>query len=273
MNKDHWSEHAKQWSHIGAPLRPSLEDTRLIESQLFSASDNDRALNAMLLGVTPELALMSWPNNTNLLAIDRNQSMIDGVWPINELKINATAMSGNWLSTKQKTHSMDIVVGDGCLTLLSYLEHYSAFFKEIQRIVATDGNFVIRHFTRPEQAENIEDIFSDLLNGKIGNFHIFKWRLGMALHGSIEEGVKVNEIWETWKDKNIPVKQLVEQNGWTIESINTINNYKGVNTVYTFPTANEVSEISAQYFEQISCHFMDYELGECCPTFFLKPRR
>ena len=272
MNKDHWNEHAKQWSHIGTPLRPSREDTQLIENQLFSRSERSTELKAMLLGVTPELALMDWPKNTKLLAIDRNQAMIDGVWPKNKLKINAAAISGNWLSTQQKNNSMDIVLGDGCLTLLSYKEHYSSFFKEIQRIVSDDGSFVIRHFTRPEKAENPEDIFSDLLNGKIGNFHIFKWRLAMALHGSIEEGVVVNKVWETWKDKNISLEQLIETTGWAEESINTINNYKNVNTVYTFPTVSEVTDISAQYFDQTSCHYMDYELGKCCPTFFLKPK-
>jgi len=145
---------------------------------------------------------------------------------------------------------MDMVVGDGCLTLLSYQRHCMAFFQEIQRVVSPEGCFIIRHFTRPEQTENIDDIFTDLLNGSIGNFHIFKWRLAMSLHGSIEEGVVVGEGWNAWNKKNIPVEQLVELYGWSEESINTINNYKNVNTVYTFPTVKEATEMSDQYFEQ-----------------------
>lgn len=273
MTKDHWNDHAKQWSYVGAPLRPCAEDTELIESHINDNFELNNKLNALLLGVTPELALMRWPEKTRLLAIDRNQAMIDGVWPRKNLTIAATAVSGDWLSTPCETSSMDIVVGDGCLTLLSYREHYAALFREIQRVVTPEGCFVIRHFTRPEQAEDIDEVFSDLLAGRIGNFHVFKWRLAMALHGSIDEGVVVGEVWNAWNERNISVEQLVAELGWERESINTINNYKNIDTVYTFPTVREVSEISDQYFEQQVCHFMDYELGDRCPTFFLKAKK
>lgn len=272
MTKDHWNEHAKQWSYIGAPLRPCAEDIQLIKNYIDNNYKSEIKLNALILGVTPELALMQWPENTNLLAIDRNQAMINDVWPKQELNIDANAICGDWLSTPCDTNSMDIVVGDGCFTLLSYQDHYSDFLREIQRITRPEGCFVIRHFTRPETAENIDDIFTDLLNGQIGNFHIFKWRLAMALHGSIEEGIKVGNIWNEWNKRNISIDQLTNKFGWSKESINTINNYQGVETVYTFPTVKEISEISNQYFEQHSCYFMNYELGDRCPTFFLIPK-
>jgi len=273
MTKDHWNDHARQWSYIGTPLRPCAEDIQLIESYMHENDALSGGGNALLLGVTPELALMRWPENTRLLAIDRNQAMIDGVWPREDLRMEAKAVSGDWLATPCKTGSMGIAVGDGCLTLLSFQQHYAAFFQEVQRVISPEGCFVIRHFTRPQKAERVDDIFSDLLQGNIGNFHVFKWRLAMALHGSIEEGVVVGEIWDAWNEKNIPLERLVEEFGWSRESICTIDNYKNVDTVYTFPTVQEVTEMADQYFTQEACHFMDYELGERCPTFFLKPKK
>ena len=38
-------------------------------------------------------------------------------------------------------------------------------------------------------------------------------------------------------------------------------------------TVDEISEITNRYFEEQTCHFMDYELGDRCPTFFLKPKK
>lgn len=272
MTQDHWNDHAKQWSHIGAPLRPCLEDTELIEAFLQENCTLSEPVEALILGVTPELACLRWPDQTNLLAIDRNQAMIDGVWPQQDLTVTGTAICGDWISTPCETDSKDIVVGDGCFTLLSFEAHYDPFLQEVQRIVKPSGYFVIRHFTRPEQPENVDEIFSDLTSGKIGNFHIFKWRLAMALHGTLEQGVIVGDVWDAWNDRNISATQLANDLNWPVDAINTINNYKGVATRYSFPTVDEISSLSNQYFDEKACHFMDYELGDRCPTYMLMPK-
>ncbi|HEY9050129.1 MAG TPA: class I SAM-dependent methyltransferase [Gammaproteobacteria bacterium] len=272
MNQDHWDDHARQWSYVGAPLRPGHDDIRLIEDYVHSKHRHDTNLKAMLLGVTPEIALMDWPQNTHLLALDKNQGMINEVWPQHKLTINASVVSGDWLSSPCESGSIDIAVGDGCLTLLSYTDHYSAFFKEVHRVLNPEGGFVIRHFVRPKEAENVDDIFSDLLQGKIGSFHVFKWRLAMALHGTIEEGVAVNEIWNVWNEKSILVKDLSHLLGWAESSINTINNYKNSKAVYTFPTINEIKDVSDSFFTEMSCRLLGYELGDRCPTFILQPK-
>ena len=271
MIEDHWNDQAKKWAHIGAPLRPCQEDIQIIEDFLrTNVSGED--LHALILGVTPELALLSWPENTRLLGIDRNQVMVSSVWPHIKLSENASAICGDWLYTNLAKGSMDIIVGDGCFTLLSYCEHYEKLLQEMQRILKPDGWFIVRHFCRPEQKENPAAVFADLLNGRIGNFHVFKWRLAMALHGTIEEGVVVGEIWDNWCRQKIDIDSLAIKLGWQTESIDTINNYKNAEARYTFPTIKEISEISDQYFDPLACHYMSYELGDRCPLFILKPK-
>jgi len=56
---------------------------------------------------------------------------------------------------------------------------------------------------------------------------------------------------------------------WSLESINTIDAYRGVSGQYYFPRASEFAELSASNFIEVNRHFPTYELGERCPTFVL----
>jgi hypothetical protein len=115
-------------------------------------------------------------------------------------------------------------------------------------------------------------VFDDLLSGRIGNFHVFKWRLAMALHGSLAEGVVVGAIWEEWHRRKIPAADLSRALGWPVAAINTIDSYRGSDMHYTFPTLEEVSGIAGEYLDEEARYFMTYELGERCPTFCLVPQ-
>jgi hypothetical protein len=56
-----WSVYARQWDLLGPPLRPSAEDTRIVDAELAAwTSVHRRAPRALLLGVTPELAGAAW---------------------------------------------------------------------------------------------------------------------------------------------------------------------------------------------------------------------
>lgn len=267
---DHWNQHAQQWQHVGSPLRPDPLDIEFLEDFLANC-ELPTPLRAVLLGVTPEIASMQWPQGTTLTAIDRNQAMIDQVWPHDRLLVSATAMSGDWRAVPCTNRSVDCVVGDGCFTLLPYPDGYDECLREIHRILKPDGYFLIRHFIRPELPESLDLVFSDLLNGKIGNFHIFKWRLAMALHSNLEEGVCVDQIWQAWNNRQISPQDLSAQLNWPLASIQTINNYRGVETRYRFPTLTEIKDESERYFKVIDCKFMQYELADCCPTLILRP--
>lgn len=78
---DHWNEHARRWQHFGPPLRPLPIDVGVIEALAaqHAQSISDAGLTAVLLGVTPELAAMRWPEKTRLLGIDRCPDMIAGL--------------------------------------------------------------------------------------------------------------------------------------------------------------------------------------------------
>lgn len=274
MNRrDHWNDHARQWDRVGPPLRPCAEDIRLAR-ELIGGGDEGAGnrRHAVLLGVTPEVASMDWPRGTRLTAVDRCMEMIRGVFPGRKLAMPARAVRGDWLSLPLPDDSADWVVGDGCYTLLAGPESYRALGREVRRVLRSGGRYLARLFVRPDQPEPVERVFDDLEAGRIGNFHVFKWRLAMALHDGLDRGVRVDDIWSRWKRAGLQPRVLARRTGWPEPEIRTIEAYRGGQARYTYPTLDEARAALSDDFEELDCRFPRYELGERCPTLLLARR-
>lgn len=268
---DHWNQHARQWSLIGPPLRPAPADIRRLEAEVqrWHAGSAAAAPRALLCGVTPEIARMRWPRQTRLTAVDHSRPMIAAVWPAADAA--GTAVCGDWLALPLPDGSQDLLVGDGCYSLLAGLDRYAAFARELRRVAAPGALLLMRYFTRPAAAEPVERVIDDLRQKRIGNFHVFKWRLAMALHGPLNDGVRLGDIWNAWHHAVPDPGALAAHLGWRPEVVNTINNYRDVDTRYSFPTLAEARELAGA-FDVVAVHTPDYELGERCPTFVMRPR-
>ena len=270
--QDHWNLHARQWSWIGSPLRPAEEDMRAIARALASwqGADGGRAPQVLLLGVTPEIRGMRWPRGTGLVALDHSRAMIGGVWRDNDQ--TGAAVCANWTAMPLAPASRDLIVGDGCFSALYFPVQYQRMVAEMRRVIRDGGLLLMRYFNRPERRESLPVVFGALRAGRIGNFHAFKWRLAMALHGTLDEGVRLADIWDAWHAEVADPEGLAQSLGWAPEAVRTIDAYRGVETRYTFPTLAESRAAVASAFAEVECLFPGYELGERCPTLVLRPR-
>ncbi|AOY80925.1 class I SAM-dependent methyltransferase [Moorena producens JHB] len=273
-SKNPWEKYPKFWNNLGAPLRPSDQDIDFLKIELLPRlnSISPELKHMVLLGVTPELATLPWSENTKISAIDNSPDMIRKVWP--EKKVpRGRAILGNWLELPLADHSSDVVLGDGCFTLLDYCDGYQKMLSEILRVLKPEGLFAIRFFLRPSPPESVTTIFEELRAKYIGNFHVFKWRLAMALQKNIEDGIPMNNVFKFWKKEVSEPKKLLDDLNWPIEVLSTIYIYENSPSVYTFPTLNEVRKLFASQFIELFCYFPDYELGERCPTMIFKPKK
>lgn len=270
--QDHWSQHAQQWEQIGAPLRPWPQDIEHLQALVAKwAQRTTRShTRAVLLGVTPEIIRMRWPEQTELIAADRSIPMIQYA-SSQHAKPNAWAICADWKKMPFTDNACQIVVGDGCFSLLDFPEGYHSALQSIRRILTPQGLFAMRFFVRPAIIENLDNVFDDLYAGRIGNFHVFKWRLAMALHSDSRQGVRLGDIWDAWHQYVPAPEDLAKRLNWEPKSITTINVYKGIDTRYTFPTLEEVRDIVKYYFSEQDVHFPTYELGERCPTLAFHP--
>lgn len=262
-----WENHAKNWTKLGSPLRPVEEDLQFLKTfllpKLESVSSAQRRV--LILGVTPEIALLPWSEETEVIALDRCQVMIDQIWPANAIA-HGRAIQGDWERIPLEENSCDVVVGDGCFTLLPYPEGYEAVLQSIARVLKPQGLLSIRFFLPPTPSESVETVFEDLWAGRIGNFHAFKLRLAMSLHESLARGVVLAEIWEKWHKVVPEPLKLAEQLNWSTTTIATIDAYRNQQIRYVFPTLEELREIFSRHVSEIACHVPEYELGDRCQT-------
>jgi SAM-dependent methyltransferase len=207
---------------------------------------------------------MHWPGGTGLIAADRSRAMIRSLWPGDVL--GYPAVCAEWTALPLPDRSQDIVIGDGSFNAMPDPSEHRALAATIGRTLRPGGLLLLRFFLRPDRAEPVATVIDDVWQGRIGNFHVFKWRLAHALHTDPSAGVRLSDIWDAWRAAVPDSRALAQRLGWPLAVLATIDNYRGSNTRYTFPTLDEARGLFDQRFSEELCAFPRYELGERCPT-------
>jgi hypothetical protein len=270
---DFWVKPAQGWKLRASPLRPAPQDIQFAVAAVrqWSALAPSRPVRALLLGVTPEIAAMQWPAGTQLVAVDRSLAMIHGVWPGAAAHANANAVCADWVALPVPDGSHDVIVGDGCFNAMTW-PAYAAMVRAMRQVLHVHGVVSMRVFVQPDRPEPKEAVFDDLFKGRIGNAHVFKWRLSMALHRSLTEGVCHADIWNAWHAAVPRPEQLAQDLKWPLPEILSMDDFRQASARYSFPTLDEFRSVMAGSFEETGCFFPAYELGERCPTLTFRPR-
>lgn len=271
MHGSYWDRFAQAFGGLGAPLRPSDQDIRFIEYAVAeSARASRNGIRAVLLGVTPAIANLDWPQNSSLVAVDCSDAMARSVWPGN-IDGRRWVVRGDWLAMPRRTSSCDIVVGDGSINCLEYPVGFRGLACVASAILSKDGRLILRCYLQLKNPESVESVFDEAVRGSIGSFHAFKLRLLMAAQRNVREGVVLSDVYQIWADRRAASK-LPSGHGWENSAIETIGYYRGSTTRYTFATLDELRSMLLPLFEEVSVFWPTYELGERCPTVVLRPR-
>jgi SAM-dependent methyltransferase len=225
-------------------------------------------MNALLLGVTPPLASISWPDASFLAAVDRSRSMVRSVWP-GDIASRRAAVQADWQALPVRDGSLDLVAGDGSLSSVRYPDGYRAICRAIRRGLKPDGLVTLRVYVPPTAKEEPGDVVAEL--SRHATFHQFKLRLLMALQASPEEGSHLDRAHRYWTECTIDRAALAAATGWRREEIDTIDRYRGLDESYTFPALEELLPLLEESFSVQSISVPTYPFGVCCPTLVLRP--
>jgi hypothetical protein len=239
---------------------------------LWTAAHPDQPLRAMLLGVTPEIARMGWPEKSSLIAVDSSLPMAQAVWPGN-LAQRRWVACGNWLALPQRESSCQVAIADGSLNCLSYPNGFRALAKAVSGVLCGDGILVMRCYIQSGERETPEAVYADARRGTIRSFHAFKLRLLMAMQHTTEEGIAVKDVYRYLVNHNFDLQSLPLTTGWRKSAIETIEFYRDATNVYAFPTPTELRFALTEFFEEVAISTPRYEMGERCPTLVLRPCR
>ena len=268
----HWSIHARQWSHIGPPLRPSAEDVTVVMTGVRDwIQANDRSVSTLLiLGVTPELCTLPTQAIDRIIAVDSSAEMISAIWP-GRIRLQDSAIRADWQQIPLADGAIDLAAADGSFALLQFPGGYARVLAELQRLLRRDGRCIVRCFAQAETPESVSDVFDALRRGLIGSFHVLKWRLAMALQEGAATGVVLARVWEALHAEWPSLEALAGQFQWPIADVRTIDAYRNVGRTYCFPTLVEHCEaFSESGFSVVSIVTPSYELGNRCPTVVLE---
>ena len=218
-----------------------------------------------VLGVTPEIIQLPWPDNASLEAFDHSAEMIASLWNPHP-RLPSTVRQAGWENLPLPEASVLVAVGDGSLNVLPGLDDYHAVLSEIARVLRPGGLLCLRCFVRPQRRESLESVVDAVYRGEVTTFHTLKWRIAMALSAAPDFTVPVTDIHAAFQSTYPERNDLSRMTGWPIEVINTIDAYQGAPTRYTFPTMAALLEIGARYLAPGDALHGQYELAERCPT-------
>jgi len=256
MGQDHQKIYYRAWSQLGPPLRPPPGVVVAVKQQIKGLRGR-----ALLLGVTPELADAA----PDLIAVDRNHSMVANVWPGNTPA--RCAIVADWRRPIFKSESFSICLADGSLSFLTFPEEVVTLFRELHRIVKAGGRSVLRLYLCPDKPEKIPALQDEAMSGKIGNFHAFKLRLAMSLAArQSSPQVHVADILDVFNSLFSDRQELVRATGWSRQQVDTIDFYRDSTVFFTFPNRDQLlSAVSKVCRDPQLVTSGSYEMSEQCP--------
>lgn len=261
-----WQGHASQWAKVGPPLRPSSEDGELaLALALPSLLAGQTTGRVAVLGVTPELVSLPWPEDTDIHAFDQSQHMLETVWQPHPQRRSRVTLA-RWQALPVPDGCFGAVVGDGSLNALPSLEDYGPVLQELARVTRPHAALVLRCFVRPDDVESIEQLKEAVMAGQVGSFHALKWRLAMALAAEQDGVVAVRSVHQAF-GAIFRREDLARHTGWPMAVIDTIDAYRSAETVYTFPTLAQWVRCGEPHWKLESMRRpVSYELADRCPT-------
>jgi SAM-dependent methyltransferase len=256
MEVNHRTRYHAAWSKLTPPLRPHPQSVAVMRELV------GRGGPTLLLGVTPELADIS----DDLVAIDRNLSMVEHIWPGNTS--SRRAMVGDWRNCNFRPGSFSSCVGDTCFGALRFPDELVAGCREIGRALRPGGRLICRVFVAPPAQESVEAVKAAAISGAIASFHACKIRLAMALIADpARPGIGVNAILEAFNSLFGDRDELARATGWPRDQIDTIDFYRGSNAIFHFPARDAfLAAVSGVFADPGLVPSGSYELAERAPV-------
>lgn len=270
---DVWTSIARGYAAFASPWVPCSEEISTYEREVRQQAElvGTCAIDAVMLGVTPGIALMRWPTGSRITAVDISPGVIDALWPGDVPNVRE-AKCATWFEIPKARNSCDVIIGDGSLNVCRFPMQLRELGGALACFLKGEGVFIVRAYVRPGTRESVDAVFDDLFSGKGLGVDVFKMRLYLAMQRTSEEGVAVREAATILDHYNLDCRAMRERFGWSWEAVEPFSKWRASDAIYSFPTLDELREALHDHFDEVSASWPDYEMGHCCPTLVMRRR-
>jgi SAM-dependent methyltransferase len=269
--RQYWDHLALRW-RFAAPLSPSATDVAWCERQVAQLGNGLQKLQVMLLGVTPALAAMRWPDAVTLVAADWSTPMLTRVWPKQNTPRSTSLLCADWRQLPLRAACCDAIVGDGCYTALANLADYRLLNREMHRVLKPDGAALLRCFCRPSHRLEVDTLFEQLFAGHIASLDLFRFLLAMAMYEDSRTEITRRAVWELWVRHVPDARGIQDRMGWSDDDVANMERIANMSHSFCFPTLHELAELARPLFELSAHDEPTYAWGELFPRIVLRSR-
>jgi SAM-dependent methyltransferase len=268
----HWDRRALAW-RVAPPLSPGAADVAWYESVAReAAAAADRPPRVLLLGVTPAVAAMAWPDGTRLVAADWSEGMLRRTWPATGTPPAAARVQADWRALPFPDAGFDLALGDGCLSAVGTLAAAARVNVEVRRVLRPGGLYGLRCFARPDPPPQLGSLFRRLRSGACPDLGLFRWLLLMAVQGESAEGASLDAAWRAWAAAIPDGRALARRFGWSADALTALEGWAGSTARYFFPSRAMLERLAAPGFAPLSWELPDYQPAACFPRLKLRAR-
>jgi SAM-dependent methyltransferase len=259
LQHPYWNDLARRYSALTPPLRISDSERGIYQQLVEQWQDASRPPRVLVLGATPDFYHLQWPEETQILAVDRSQAMLSGVWP----GTPAQTLCADWTAMQLCKESRDIVLCDGGLSFFSYPGELQKLLANVTRIMAPGGLFIVRLYVDGESHQTAEGIYQQFSSGHIRNSQELKLRLWLALQDRDGKGVRLHDVWSSFEEVCEKLRAQGEVPDWPKAEWESMRAYQGLQDIYYFPSAEQVTVLLQKVNNKVRLQASIMPSGPC----------
>lgn len=253
MNDTPWLGYTKKWDALKPPMRPTPAVISIMQRESTPGP-------VLMLGVTPEIHAAF----DDIVAIDRDKSMIAAIWPGDTP--TKCAIRRSWTDLDWDRGEFASIVSDCGVNMLGDLSAIAEFQASCAKWLVPGGSMVHRVMSRPDTDVTLAEIRLDLESTAEINFHAFKWKLGQHVASQNHSKVAHQQVWELFNDICSDRDRLSSITGWARADIDCIDLYRDSGVTVVFPTIAEwTNTVPSAAVDTRYLTTDDYDLSEHCP--------
>lgn len=265
-----WEAHIELFKSMTPPYRVDPVEKAHYQAVIseMAASAQARGLRVLLLGMTPEIVDLNWPEGSRLVVADRSEAMIHGFWPGDIPGVREICRK-DWLELPFEAGSFDLVLGDGVFNLMAYPDGFQALGRTASELLAADGKLCVRVFLQSEPREESGALVQEIKDSERVDFYGMRLRIASSLQNSTEEGYLLTKasLDAFLEEQGVAMKTLIAKSGYRPPGVAAKS---GGGLRITYPTADEFTATLGEWFTCESLHHGSHPLAHRTPIFQMR---